>query len=143
MSQQSTSNPTMSMPASTASASGKTLQLVYPQWQGGANPNYQIGAQVLAALLPSSPNTEKVYVPVADEKATLAANEEQTAQDVLPKRFSCNNRLRLVKFLRLNNRAKLSPSAVTALFRKYRSITCTSNIRIIRRFYGLMPIPIS
>lgn len=87
MSQQSTSNPTMSMPASTASASGKTLQLVYPQWQGGANPNYQIGAQVLAALLPSSPNTEKVYVSVADEKATLAANEEQTAQDVFAEKI--------------------------------------------------------
>ena len=142
MSQQSTSNPTMSMPASTASASGKTLQLVYPQWQGGANPNYQIGAQVLAALLPSSPNTEKVYVPVADEKATLAANEEQTAQDVFAV-ILLQQQTTAREFLRLNNRAKLSPSAVTALFRKYRSITCTSNIRIIRRFYGLMPIPIS
>ncbi|WP_164726583.1 hypothetical protein [Veillonella ratti] len=40
-------------------ATNKTLQLVYPQWQGGANPNYQVGAQVLAALLPTSPNTEK------------------------------------------------------------------------------------
>lgn len=143
MSQQSTSNPTMSMPASTASASGKTLQLVYPQWQGGANPNYQIGAQVLAALLPSSPNTEKVYVPVADEKQLSPPMKSKPLKTFLPKRFSCNNRLRLGKFLRLNNRAKLSPSAVTALFRKYRSITCTSNIRIIRRFYGLMPIPIS
>lgn len=61
---------------------GKTLQLVYPQWQGGANPDYQIGAQVLDALLPIPTTTEKVYVPVADEKSTAAAYEAQTNKEI-------------------------------------------------------------
>lgn len=60
----------------------KTLQLVYPQWQGGANPNYQIGARVLDALLPTSTATEKAYIPVADEEATAAAYEAQPNKDV-------------------------------------------------------------
>lgn len=63
-------------------ATNKTLQLVYPQWQGGANPNYQVGARVLDALLPMSANTEKVHVPVADELTTAKAYEAQTNKEI-------------------------------------------------------------
>lgn len=63
-------------------ATNKTLQLVYPQWQGGANPNYQVGARVLDALLPMSANTEKVHVPVADELTTSKAYEAQTTKEI-------------------------------------------------------------
>lgn len=33
---------------------GKTLRLVMPQWQGGNNPTYQLGARLLAWLAPES-----------------------------------------------------------------------------------------
>lgn len=88
MSQQSTSNATIITTTNTAPTSDKTLQLIYPQWQGGANPDYQIGARVLDALLPTSPSMEKVHVPIADELTTAKAYEAQAnkaifAEDIL------------------------------------------------------------
>lgn len=62
-----------------------TLQLLYPQWQGGANPHYQIGAQVLSALLPISPTTEKVTVPVLAEAETNANHDMQNDKSIYGK----------------------------------------------------------
>ena len=36
----------------------KTVRLVYPQWQGGVNPNYAIGSEILNLVLPKGKNTE-------------------------------------------------------------------------------------
>ena len=36
----------------------KTLRLTYPQWQGGVNPNYVFGADLIAAIAPSSTTDE-------------------------------------------------------------------------------------
>ena len=41
-----------------------TLRLLMPQWQGGNNPPYVLGAQLLAWLAPESANTPQVEVPV-------------------------------------------------------------------------------
>lgn len=67
-----------------------TLQLVYPQWQGGANPNYQVGSQVLSALFPLPKDSEKIEVPIMDMSQTTTSYEKQIdkkiyAEDVLLK----------------------------------------------------------
>jgi len=42
----------------------KTLRLIIPQWQGGNNPNYAFGADLLAWLAPESENSKTIEVPV-------------------------------------------------------------------------------
>ena len=41
-----------------------TLRLLMPQWQGGNNPNYLLGAQLLTWLAPNEKNDLVVEVPV-------------------------------------------------------------------------------
>ena len=50
----------------------KTLRLHYPQWQGGMNPNYVFGAQLLAAIAPPSETAEEATVPVARDFASAS-----------------------------------------------------------------------
>lgn len=45
----------------------KTLRLTYPQWQGGVNPNYLFGAELLSAIAPSSPTDESVKIQVNND----------------------------------------------------------------------------
>lgn len=42
----------------------KTLRLLIPQWQGGNNPAYFLGAKLLAWLAPSNQNTTLIEVPI-------------------------------------------------------------------------------
>lgn len=44
-----------------------TLELLLPQWQGGNNPDYRLGNELLATIVPDSHNIEKVKIPVATE----------------------------------------------------------------------------
>ena len=41
-----------------------TLRLIMPQWQGGNNPPYSLGAKLLAWLAPEAGNIPQVEVPV-------------------------------------------------------------------------------
>ena len=50
----------------------KTLRLHYPQWQGGMNPNYVFGSELLAAIAPPSKTAEEVTVPVAKDFASAS-----------------------------------------------------------------------
>ena len=43
----------------------KTLRLKFPEWQGGVNPNYFMGSQLLSWLVPENEEQETVEVPVA------------------------------------------------------------------------------
>lgn len=43
----------------------KTLRLMFPQWQGGGNPDYVLGAKLLAWLAPPAANHLEVEVPVS------------------------------------------------------------------------------
>ncbi|WP_369039234.1 arginase family protein [Stenotrophomonas maltophilia] len=53
----------------------QTLRLHFPQWQGGNNPPYHLGAQLLAWLAPqSSGPMEEVFVPVPDGTALEKEN---------------------------------------------------------------------
>lgn len=42
----------------------KTLRLICPQWQGGLNPNYVVGSELLACIAPASNVDESVTVSV-------------------------------------------------------------------------------
>lgn len=50
----------------------RTIRLIIPQWQGGTNPDYLLGAQLLAMVLPPDAQAETVHVPVAED---LSASE--------------------------------------------------------------------
>lgn len=41
-----------------------TLRLKIPQWQGGVNPNYVFGAELLAAIVPPNKNDETVEIQI-------------------------------------------------------------------------------
>lgn len=42
----------------------KTLRLILPQWQGGVNPDYSFGAELLAFIAPPGARDETVRIPV-------------------------------------------------------------------------------
>lgn len=42
----------------------KTLRITYPQWQGGVNPNYVFGAELLAFIAPQNPNDKSITIQV-------------------------------------------------------------------------------
>lgn len=42
----------------------KTLRLIFPEWQGGANPHYAFGARLLAQIAPPGAGQETLEVPV-------------------------------------------------------------------------------
>lgn len=48
-----------------------TLQIDWPQWQGGMNPNYRIGNDVLSAIVPYQSKRQSVAVPVANQANAL------------------------------------------------------------------------
>lgn len=43
----------------------KTLKILYPEWEGGMNPNYILGAKIMDLVVPTSKNMEEIEVPVA------------------------------------------------------------------------------
>ena len=66
----------------------KTLRLLMPQWQGGNNPAYALGARLLAWLAPGNENTKVVEVPVEAYKGeTLALEEGVIARSALLKQL--------------------------------------------------------
>ena len=44
--------------------SDKTIRLLFPEWQGGDNPNYYFGAHLLEFLAPKSNECKTIEVPV-------------------------------------------------------------------------------
>lgn len=40
------------------------LRLTFPQWQGGVNPNYVFGSELLAAIAPQDSSAESVVIQV-------------------------------------------------------------------------------
>lgn len=42
----------------------KTLRIKYPQWQGGINPNYVFGSELLSVIAPENPNDETVEIAI-------------------------------------------------------------------------------
>lgn len=62
----------------------ETLRIVFPQWQGGVNPNYAFGAELLSHIVPPSKCAETVTIPVGKNfPAALTAVDGVDAGDVL------------------------------------------------------------
>lgn len=55
----------------------KTIRMLMPQWQGGNNPNYSFGAELLAWLAPEN-DQPLIHVPVHAYDGTLLENENGT-----------------------------------------------------------------
>lgn len=51
------------------SSSKKTIRLIIPQWQGGENPDYAFGAEVLAFIAPPSKTDETIRVAIDEDFA--------------------------------------------------------------------------
>lgn len=51
------------------------LRLLFPQWQGGNNPNYAFGAELLHFIAPEGKNSKTIRIPVAENY-----NEELSVQ---------------------------------------------------------------
>lgn len=49
----------------------KTIRLLFPEWQGGNNPTYFLGAQLLAWLAPKNHNQKEIKIPIEQPKAAL------------------------------------------------------------------------
>ncbi|WP_125571007.1 arginase family protein [Lacticaseibacillus songhuajiangensis] len=70
-----------------------TMMLNWPEWQGGMNPDYQMGNRVLRAIVPEILDALQVNVPVspdANKKSGIdggvqLANQQQFARDALVK----------------------------------------------------------
>lgn len=45
----------------------KTVRLIFPEWQGGVNPNYATGSEVLALIAPPGKQSETIRVPVSTD----------------------------------------------------------------------------
>ena len=45
----------------------KTLRLIFPQWQGGLNPDYLFGSELLVCIAPPSSSDETITVPIAQD----------------------------------------------------------------------------
>ncbi|MCW3792668.1 arginase family protein [Paenibacillus sp. LS1] len=53
----------------------KTIRLLMPQWQGGVNPNYTLGAELLAWLAPDNDDQPLIRVPVHAHDGTTLEKE--------------------------------------------------------------------
>ena len=52
-----------------------TLRLLMPQWQGGNNPAYSLGARLLAWLAPQTGDTPQIEVPVEPYNGSALSEE--------------------------------------------------------------------
>lgn len=64
-----------------------TIELVLPQWQGGMNANYMLGAELMKVIVPHSPQTEVISVPVAKRRHQKGKAFEFDEQELLIKQL--------------------------------------------------------
>ena len=107
----------------------KTVRLVYPQWQGGVNPNYAIGSEILNLVLPKGKNTETLEVPVDknfDKKLEIknGINEETAILKQLQYAFNMLETKNPDKVITLGGDCSVSQPAFDYLHGKYPEKTC-------------------
>ena len=64
----------------------KTLRLVFPQWQGGMNPNYFFGSHILQLILPKG-KCEEIEVPVSENFDEKVKKDNIMNEDILLKQL--------------------------------------------------------
>ena len=111
------------------SKKSKTVRLVYPQWQGGVNPNYAIGSEILNLVLPKGKNTETLEVPVDknfDKEIELkdGINEQTNILKQLQCAFNMLETKNPDKVIILGGDCSVSQPAFDYLHGKYPEKTC-------------------
>ena len=111
------------------SKKSKTVRLVYPQWQGGVNPNYAIGSEILNLVLPKGKNTETLEVPVDknfDKEIELkdGINEQTNILKQLQCAFNMLETKNPDKVITLGGDCSVSQPAFDYLHGKYPEKTC-------------------
>ena len=61
----------------------KTIRLVIPDWQGGDNPVYALGAKILKAIAPANDNQSTVTIDVPTEPTNLVKENGVTGQSIV------------------------------------------------------------
>ena len=102
---------------------------MYPQWQGGVNPNYAIGSEILNLVLPKGKNTETLEVPVDknfDKKLEIknGINEETAILKQLQCAFNMLETKNPDKVITLGGDCSVSQPAFDYLHGKYPEKTC-------------------
>ena len=111
------------------SQKSKTVRLVYPQWQGGINPNYAIGSEILNLVLPKGKKTETLEVPVDknfDKKIELinGIHEERNLLKQLQCAYNMLETKNPDKIITLGGDCSVSQPAFDYLHGKYPDKTC-------------------
>ncbi|MGL9729683.1 arginase family protein [Enterococcus sp. DIV0756] len=63
----------------------KTIRLKVPQWQGGNNPTYSLGADLLSFLVPKNLEHKEIEVPIPKYDEPLLQENGVTAQSIVAK----------------------------------------------------------
>lgn len=63
----------------------KTIRLKVPQWQGGNNPTYSLGADLLSFLVPKNLEHKEIEVPIPKYYEPLLQENGVTAQSIVAK----------------------------------------------------------
>ena len=112
------------------SKKSKTLRLVYPQWQGGINPNYAIGSEILSLVIPKGGNSSATLeVPVEKD-----LTKEGTVQNGIYEESALLNQLQCAynilqtkdpdKVITIGGDCSVSQPAFDYLHGKYPDKTC-------------------
>ncbi len=116
----------------------KTLRLVFPQWQGGNNPNYLFGSELLRHIVPQSNKAETIQITVDENtsKELLLENGVIGGNSLLKQLSEAS------KVLTESNLKKSLLWVGIVPFLKLPSITYMENILTRWEFFGWMRIPI-
>jgi arginase len=61
----------------------KTIRLKVPQWQGGNNPTYSLGSDLLSFLVPKNLEHKEIAVPIPEYEEPLTRENGVTAQSIV------------------------------------------------------------
>lgn len=61
----------------------KTIRLKVPQWQGGNNPTYSLGSDLLSFLVPKNLEHKEINVPIPEYEVPLIRENGVTAQSIV------------------------------------------------------------
>lgn len=66
----------------------KTIRLKIPQWQGGNNPTYSLGSDLLSFLVPKNLEQKEITVPIPEYEEPLVKENGVTAQSIVAENVS-------------------------------------------------------
>ncbi|BBM16589.1 arginase [Enterococcus avium] len=66
----------------------KTIRLKIPQWQGGNNPTYSLGSDLLSFLVPKNLEQKEITVPIPEYEEPLGKENGVTAQSIVAENVS-------------------------------------------------------